>query len=187
MQTDSWSNQVKLVMSEIGSAMNVITETDIASAVNEILGAKRIACYAGGREGLMMRALTMRLFHAGLDVHVVGDMTTPHLGKGDLLILSCGPGNISTVEALAGVGVKSGARILYFTAQPGNPPATLANVIVKIPAQTMADDTASSAVLPMGSTYEITLLILADLLTNAVRNSRGEAVEAMRDRHTNLE
>jgi hypothetical protein len=28
-------------------------------------------------------------------------MTVPHHGPGDLLVLSCGPGNISTVQALS--------------------------------------------------------------------------------------
>jgi DNA-binding MurR/RpiR family transcriptional regulator len=54
----------------------------------EIRKARRIACYGVGREGLMMKALCMRLMHLGLDAHFVGDMTTPPLGPGDLLIAS---------------------------------------------------------------------------------------------------
>jgi 6-phospho-3-hexuloisomerase len=183
----NWSEQLTGALEEVDTAMRLIASSDVESAVAEILQAKQIAFYAGGREGLMMRALAMRLFHAGLDVHVVGDMTVPHLGAGDLFILTCGPGNISTAEALAGVASKAGARILYFTAQPANKPAHLANVVFKIPAQTMADDKASTAVLPMGSTFEIAILILGDLLTNAVRAARGEDIEKMRSRHTNME
>ncbi len=170
----TWLNQLGGAMEEIDTAMKLIDESDVKSAVKEILAAKNIAFYAGGREGLMMRALAMRLFHAGLDVHVVGDMTVPHLSYGDLFILTCGPGNISTAEALAGVASRDGARILYFTAQPNNKPAQLADLVFKIPAQTMADDNASVAVLPMGSTFEIAILILGDLITNAVREARGE-------------
>src|SRR3954464_7000131 len=84
--------------------------------------------------------LVMRLFHAGLDAHYVGEMTCPAVGPGDLLVLSCGPGRISMVEALAGVGRREGARMLYFTAQPENPPAEQADRTVRIIAQTMADD-----------------------------------------------
>jgi 6-phospho-3-hexuloisomerase len=185
--SSTWSQQLKGSMEEISTAMELIDESDVKSAVKEILAAKNIAFYAGGREGLMMRALAMRLFHAGLDVHVVGDMTVPHLGSGDLFILTCGPGNISTAEALAGVASRDGARILYFTAQPTNKPAQLADLIFKIPAQTMADDNASVAVLPMGSTFEIAILILGDLITNAVRDARGEDLAKMRSRHTNME
>jgi 6-phospho-3-hexuloisomerase len=44
----------------------------------------------------------MHRMHLGLDAHVVGDMTTPPVGKGDVLIDSACPGFFSTVMALAG-------------------------------------------------------------------------------------
>ena len=134
-----------------------------------------------------MRGLVMRLFHTGLDVHYVGEMTCPAVGAGDLLVLSCGPGRISMVEALAGVAKRDGARLLYLTAQPKNPPAEQADRTVHLTAQTMADDQESTAVLPMGSAYEIGLLVLVDLITNRVRQRRTESLEDLRSRHTNLE
>jgi 6-phospho-3-hexuloisomerase len=51
----------------------------------------------------------------------------------------------------------------------------------------MADDRESAAALPMGSTYEIALFVLVDLITNRVRSRRTESVEELRSRHTNLE
>ena len=46
------------------------------------------ALHGLGRDGLQMKGLAMRLFHLGLDAHVVGEMTTPPVGTGDLLICS---------------------------------------------------------------------------------------------------
>jgi 6-phospho-3-hexuloisomerase len=174
-------------MEEIAEAVSSVPEAQLDVIVDELLAAGRIACYAGGREGLVLRGLVMRLFHAGLDVHYVGEMTCPPVGKGDLVVLSAGPGRISMVEALADVAVRAGARVLYFTAQPQNPPAHHADRVVPIRAQTMADDTASTAVLPMGSAYEIALFVLVDLITNRVRARRSESAEVLRARHTNLE
>ncbi len=174
-------------LQEVAQAVRSVPETEIARVVDDLLAARRIACYAGGREGLVMRGLVMRLFHAGLDVHSVGDMTTPAVGAGDLVVLSCGPGRISMVEALAGVARRDGARVLYLTAQPRTPPAGLADRVVHIAAQTMADDRNSAAALPMGSAYEIALFVLVDLITNEVRRRRSESVEELRSRHTNLE
>jgi 6-phospho-3-hexuloisomerase len=174
-------------LQEIADAVHSVSDTEIDGVVDELLAARRIACYAGGREGLVMRGLVMRLFHAGLDVHYVGEMTTPAVGPGDLLVLSCGPGRISMVEALAGVAERDGARLLYLTAQPLNPPAERADGTVRITAQTMADDRESAAALPMGSAYEIALFVLVDLITNRVRRRRSESAEELRSRHTNLE
>src|SRR6267143_2370191 len=73
-----------------------VLEDDAAAEVDklcdELQKARRIACYGVGREGLMMRALCMRLMHLGLDAHMVGDMTTPPVGEGDLLVISARPG-----------------------------------------------------------------------------------------------
>jgi 6-phospho-3-hexuloisomerase len=181
------TSETDRALQEIADAVRTVPDTAIGEVVDELVAARRIACYAGGREGLVMRGLVMRLFHAGLDVHYVGDMTTPAVGDGDLLVLSCGPGRISMVEALAGVAKRDGARLLYLTAQPQIPPAELADTMVRIAAQTMADDQESTAVLPMGSAYEIALFVLVDLITNEVRRRRSESVEELRSRHTNLE
>jgi 6-phospho-3-hexuloisomerase len=181
------TDETDRALQEIAGAVRSVPGTELDGIVDELLDARRIACYAGGREGLVMRGLVMRLFHAGLDVHYVGDMTCPAVGRGDLLVLSCGPGRISMVEALAEVAERDGARLLYLTAQPQNPPAERADRTVRIAAQTMADDRESPAVLPMGSAYEIALFILVDLITNRVRHRRAESVEQLRSRHTNLE
>jgi 6-phospho-3-hexuloisomerase len=174
-------------LQEVADAVRSVPDARLDAIVDELLGARRIACYAGGREGLVLRGLVMRLFHAGLDAHYVGEMTCPAVGAGDLLVLSCGPGRIAMVEALAGVARRDGARVLLLTAQPSRPPADRADEVVTVTAQTMADDTGSAAVLPMGSAYEIALLVLVDLVTNRVRRRRTESVEELRSRHTNLE
>jgi 6-phospho-3-hexuloisomerase len=181
------SSETDRALQEIADAVRSVSDSDLDGVVDELLAARRIACYAGGREGLVMRGLVMRLFHAGLDVHYVGEMTCPAVGPGDLLVLSCGPGRISMVEALAAVARRDGARVLYLTAQPQNPPADRADRIVRIVAQTMADDRRSDAALPMGSGYEIAAFVLVDLITNRVRERRSESAEELRSRHTNLE
>jgi len=183
----SLDTEAARALREVRAAIESVSEAELDAVASELLAARRIACYAGGREGLVMRALVMRLFHAGLDAHVVGDMTCPAVGVGDLVILSCGPGGVAINEALAEVAHDSGARLLYFTAQPEASPAHLADHIAAIAAQTMADDSGSTAILPMGSAYEIALFVIADLVTNRVRAARHESLEDMRARHTNLE
>ena len=178
---------VEAAIGEVADAVRSVDAATLDRVAELIAGAGVVATYGGGREGLVMKGLTMRLFHAGLDAHSVGEMTCPAVGPGDLLVLSCGPGRISMVEALAGVARRAGADVLYFTAEPDNPPAELAGTVVVVEAQTMARDSGSSAVLPMGSGYEIALFVLVDLITNRVRELRAESPDVMRARHTNLE
>lgn len=159
--------------------------------VDALVAAKRIAAYGCGREGLQIRGLVMRLFHLGLDVHMVDDMTTPPVGPGDLLLVSSGPGSLPTGDALIGEARKAGATIAVVTAQPDAPTPRSADVVTVLPAQTMADDqggpTAARSVLPMGSLFEAGQMILFEVVVLKLRERLGETAETMRARHTNLE
>lgn len=160
---------------------------EVEGLCGEIQAARRIACYGVGREGLMMRALCMRLMHLGCDAHVVGDMTTPPLAGGDLLLVSAGPGSFSTVQALLGVARSAGARTAVVTAQPDGEAGRLADAVIYLRAQTMADDRGGSSILPMGSLYEAALLVFFDVASIRLRERTGQSADDMRLRHTNLE
>jgi 6-phospho-3-hexuloisomerase len=174
-------------LDEIRGVLEAGAAPEVDKLCDELLKARRIACYGVGREGLMMRALCMRLMHLGLDAHMVGDMTTPLLGEGDLLVISAGPGSFSTVRALQGVAHSAGARTAALTAQPGGEVPRAADTVIHLRAQTMADDTAGSSVLPMGSLYEAAMLIVFDIVAIVLRERTGQTLEGMRGRHTNLE
>lgn len=135
-----------------------------------------------------MKALAMRLFHMGLDAHVVGDMTTPPVGKGDVLVISAGPGYFSTVAALSGIAHRFRAKTVCFTAQADGKVSQSADLTVVLPAQTMADDTTgSTSILPMGSLYEGVLYLFFEYLVLMLRDHMKVAPEQMRHNHTNLE
>jgi 6-phospho-3-hexuloisomerase len=173
---------------EVGDVLERIPPETAETLCAELEAAQRIACYGVGREGLMMKALCMRLMHLGLDAHVVGDMTTPPLGPGDLLLASAGPGSFSTVLALLRVAAEAGARTLVVTAQPDGEASRAADVTIELPAQTMADDRgAATSVLPMGSLYEAVQLVFFDVVSIRLRERLGRTPDEMRDRHTNLE
>jgi len=175
-------------LSEIQSVFDHLAADAADRMCDEILKARRIACYGVGREGLMMKALCMRLMHLGLDAHMVGDMTTPPVGPGDLLIASAGPGTFSTVMALLGVARESEARMMVVTAQPTGPAPSIADVVIELPAQTMANDRGGPAsLLPMGSLYEAAQLVFFDLISILLREKTGQSPDQMRARHTNLE
>jgi 6-phospho-3-hexuloisomerase len=173
---------------EIRAAVAAMDEGNMQAMVAELARAARVVCYGVGREGLMMRAVAMRLYHMGLDAHVVGDMSCPPVGPGDLLIVSAGPGGFSTVNGLISVARGAGARVACVTAQPQGTAPRAADLVFHIPAQTMANDQGGAiSILPMGSLFEGAQYLAFELLILALRDHLGVAPEAMRARHTNLE
>jgi len=180
-----------LAKSALNDAARVVERLDAGSFesfAQAIAAAKTIALHGLGREGLQMRGFAMRLFHLGLDAHVVAEMTTPPIGAGDLLICSAGPGDFASIAALTSIAKGAGAKTAIVTAQPASNLAKSADHMLHIPAQTMANDQGpGTSVLPMGSLFELSQMLVFELLVLRLREIKGETVATMRARHTNLE
>ncbi len=173
---------------ELTEVINAIDPSQVGALIKTLASANRVVLYGVGREGLMMKALAMRLFHMGLDAHMVADMTTPPVGQGDLIVYSAGPGYFSTVDALRKVAQDAGAKTVCFTAQEEGTVPRTSDLMVVLPAQTMADDTkASASILPMGSLYEGVMYLFFEYLVLMLGDHMGVTPEQMRNNHTNLE
>ena len=178
-----------IALAELATVLDGIDTASIDKACHMIASANTVLLYGCGREGLQIRGLAMRLYHLGINASMVADMAAPPLGRGDLFVVSAGPGELSTVTALMNVAKRDGARILFLTATPDTASAALADHIVSVPAQTMASDQGSAkrSVLPMGSVYEGALFILFEMMVLQLKDDRQVEPEAMRARHTNME
>jgi len=176
-------------LAELGQVVDGIDPRSIEEGCRAVQNAGKIVLYGCGREGLQIRGFAMRLYHLGFDVAMQGDMTAPPLGKGDLFIVSDGPGRLSTVNALTGVAKNAGAGVLLLTAEPVAEIAAQADSLIVIPAQTMAKDQGDSvtSALPMGSVYEGALFLLFEVMVLRLRDMTRSDAESMRARHTNLE
>ncbi|MBE2276560.1 MAG: SIS domain-containing protein [Rhodobacteraceae bacterium] len=176
-------------LGELGGVFARLDDSQVDALVERLAGARRIVVFGGGRERLQIMGFAMRMFHMGMGAAVEGDMTTPAVGPGDVFLVTCGPGWISTAEALMQVAKDAGADVLFITAQPKGRCAALADFILHLPAQTMADDqgVAATSVLPMGSLYEGALFVLFEVMVLKLKKRLGVTAEAMRANHTNLE
>ncbi|GJX08457.1 sugar isomerase [Tanacetum coccineum] len=203
--TDSMSTLATKICNQISSVFatrNTLSPLQII--VDEISSAAarsgKVFVHGVGREGLMMKALCMRLAHLGLSAHCVGDMTTPPITSIDLLIASAGPGGFSTVDAICGVAKANGGRVLVLTAQPETGSCMkYADAVAYVAAQTMANDhdddddgevgagVGGPLLLPMGSVYEGALFVLFEMVVYKLASSLGQNGDKIRSRHTNLE
>ena len=183
------SNLYVTALAELGAVFERLDDGQVNHAIEMIVEANTTVVFGGGRERLQIMGFAMRLYHMSVPVAVEGDMTTPPVGEGDLFIVTCGPGEISTALALMGVARDAGAKILFITAQPVSRGAALADFTITLPAQTMADDRGEkkSSVLPMGSLFEGALFILFEVMILKLIDRLELTPEAMRVRHTNLE
>lgn len=187
--TSAGSDLFKIALDELGGVLARVDESRLDAACVMLAGANSVVVYGCGREALQVKGFAMRLYHMGLPVSVVGDMTTPPLAAGDVFLVSSGPGETSTVLTLMRVARDAGATVMLLTGQSGSSAATLADFTLLVPAQTMADDQgpARTSVLPMGSVFEGALFLLFEVMVLKLRKITGISPEAMRARHTNME
>lgn len=178
-----------IAVDEIKAVLSRVDEREVDAACALLAGAGKILVHGCGRERLQMEGFAMRLHHLGLPVAVVGDMTAPPVGPGDVFFASAGPGETSTVLALMRVARRAGATVLLVTAQQRSSAADLADTMLLVPAQTMADDRGPqrTSVLPMGSVFEGSLFLLFEVMVLKLKILAGVSAEAMRARHTNME
>ncbi|PON50810.1 Sugar isomerase (SIS) family protein [Parasponia andersonii] len=188
-------NQISSIFSKPSTHPPVL-DLLVAEISSAVARNGRVFLYGVGREGLMLKALCMRLFHLGISAHFVFDMTTPPIHDPDLLIASAGPGGFSTVDALCSIARSNGARVLLLTAQPDTGSCVKhASVVGHVPAQTMANDddededevVESRPLLPMGSAYEGALFVLFEMTVYRLGEELKQSPELIRSRHTNLE
>ena len=179
--------RIKMAIAEIETPLMAMNDDAVERLTVEVLAARRIVIYAMGRELLSLRAFGMRLVHHGLDAHIAGDVTALPVGEGDLVLMSIGTGDLDMSRAMAGLARKAGARLAVITAQPEGAVSLMADSLFVIPAQTMATDAGSASLLPMGTVYEIAMLVFLDLVAVQIRESTGQSLDDVRARHFNLE
>jgi 6-phospho-3-hexuloisomerase len=182
-------SELRVALAELGEVLARVDDAEIDAACETLARANRIGVYGCGREALQIKGFAMRLFHLGMPVSVVGDMTMPPLGTGDVFLASAGPGELSTVTVLMNVAKNAGAHNVLVTAEPMSSAGLLADTMLIIPARTMASDEgdAKTSVLPMGSVYEGALFILFEVMVLRLKTRLNVSPEAMRARHTNME
>ena len=183
------NSKFQAVINELLGLFKKFDAAEVEKISQAITKANHISVYGAGRERLQIMGFAMRLHHLGLNVSVVGDMTTPPLGRGDLLLMSCGPGQLSTVTALARKAKNAGAKVIMITAQTAGESIELADDTILLPAQTMADDTGNKkrSFLPMGSIFEGGLFIFFEVVILHLKDALQISDEQMRSKHTNLE
>ena len=174
-------------IAELSSVLGRVEPNAYEAFCTTIAGANRVVCFGLGREGLALRGFCMRLAHMGFDAHVAGDVTAMPVGRGDVVIVTSGPGNLTMTRSMIDLAHRAGASVVVVTAQPDSPDPRSADFALTIPAQTMANDRGSASVLAMGTAFELAMAIVFDLAVIRIQTLRGESLESMRERHFNLE
>lgn len=174
----------QMIVNKIHSILSA-TDDDHAKRLTRMLdSARRIFVSGAGRSGLICKFFAMRLMHSGYDVSVVGEIVTPSIKRGDLLIVISGSGETEQLVAFTKRAREVGADILLITAKAGSTIGEMADGVFQVG---QPEQYGKVQGMPMGTVFELSTLFFLESLVSHIIHEKGIAEEEMRARHANLE
>ena len=179
-----------LIFAENGRVVDALRSASASvldDAATLLASAPRVFVLGAGRSGLALKMTAMRLMHLGLEVHVVGEVTSPAIASGDVLLVASGSGTTGAIVRAAETAHGVGASILALTTAPESPLGRLAKVTVVIPAATKQDHVGHVSAQYSGGLFEQSVLLVGDALFHTLWQLSGFTAEELWPRHANLE
>lgn len=187
--SDASMQPMRQIAAELATIAEAVEGGSMAALADAVSGADRVFIAGAGRSGLMMRATAMRIMHLGLEVYVVGDVVTPGIAPGDLLLIGSGSGATASLVAAAEKARQLGAEVALITIDPTSVIGQIASTVVTVPAPSpkARQQGAITSVQPMGSLFEQSLLLVGDGLILLLMQRLNTNSATMFQRHANLE
>ena len=173
---------LRSILDELIEVLARVERSDMERLLDVMRGANRVFVTGVGRSGLMARALAMRLMHLEFDVHVVGETTTPSIGKGDLLLCCSRYGKSRSLSTYVEKAHESGATAALVTMTVKSPLAKRADHVFVIPV-----GAGGKSRQPLGTIFEQCLLLYCDALVMLAMKRLKVSEDEMARRHTQLE
>lgn len=183
-----YADSCRCILSECTEMLSRIDCRQSEQFIELLCSSRRVFFIGVGRVMLSLEAMAKRLAHLGIETHVVGDINEPAFGKEDLLVVASGSGESIVPVAIARKAKSIGGRIVHIGSNPTGTVAQLADLQVRIPAQTklaLPDEFRSSQA--MTSLFEQTLLLYGDAIAAVIIEEKGLDVHSLWDTHANLE
>jgi len=170
----------QLVIEKISSILEATDDSYDVKLTALLDNAKRIFIAGAGRSKLVGNFFAMRLVHAGYDVSVVGEIVTPSIKSGDLLIIISGSGETEQLIAFTKSAKKVGASIVLISAKAESTIGDMAEAVFQIG---RAEQYAKVFGMPMGTVFELSTLLFLESTISHVIHEKGIPEEVMRERH----
>ena len=161
-------------------ALEAVNPVAVEEAIKAIVHSKKIFIYGVGRSGLVGQAFAVRLVQLGFDVHFVGDMTTPFVEDGDIVIIVSNTGETMSAVQTANIVRRVGAKVISVTSNPNSKLGHAANIVLEVG---QAKDEQKKKYAPLGTIFEDAALILFHALVPIIMERTDQNEASLRRRH----
>jgi 3-hexulose-6-phosphate synthase / 6-phospho-3-hexuloisomerase len=173
-----------MILDKIDSVLSATNDAYYEQLTSMLDNASRIFVAGAGRSGLVGRFFAMRLVHSGYDTSMVGEVVTPSINVGDLLVVISGSGETEQLIAFTKKARSMGAKILLICSKANSTIGEMADAVFQIG---RSDQYGKLVGMPMGTVFELSTLSFLEGAISHIIHEKGIPEEAMRTRHANLE
>lgn len=175
-----YKESIDALTEAVRKAAGSVRQEDLEVLIDSILNGNKIFIYGSGRSGLVGQYFSVRLVQLGRDdVHFVGDMTTPIIGKGDVVILVSNTGETMSAVQTANIARRMGAIVICITASRMSKLAHACNHVVYIDTDFAYD----RELAPLGTLFEDSVVMMFDGMVPMLMDRIGATEDDMRKRH----
>ncbi len=189
---DAMTSIAVLVQREAGTLSAVQVNAFVTCILTTHKHGGRVFLHGAGRSGLVARAFAMRLMHLGFPVYVIGEVVTPAVRSGDLVVVVSGTGETGPVNEMVIIAKHEGTRVAAVTSNEDSTLGTLADTVVAISGRTETDDTTflerqvtgtSISLTPLGTLFEINVMVFLDSVIAGLMEALGKEEHDLALRH----
>ncbi|MEI8363590.1 MAG: 6-phospho-3-hexuloisomerase [Betaproteobacteria bacterium] len=174
----------KLILDRLTTILSETDNSNATKLTSLVDGAGRIFIGGAGRSLLVSRFFAMRLVHTGYSVSMVGEVVTPAIKAGDLLVLVSGSGSTETLLPFVKKAKSVGAKLAVVSMKSKSVMADVADLNVQIGNDNSFPLTTG---MPMGAQFELSALIFLEAVIADIIAAKDLTEEGMRAIHANLE
>jgi len=174
----------QLILDKITGILEATEESYDEKLTAMLDEAGRIFIAGAGRSKLVGNFFAMRLVHGGYNVNVVGEIVTPSIQAGDLLIVISGSGETEQLVAFTKSAKKIGAKIMLISSKATSTIGDMADGVFQIGREDLYGKVVG---MPMGTVFELSTLLFLESTISHIIHEKGIPEEIMRERHANLE
>lgn len=173
-----------LLLNKITDILGATDESYEAKFVSMCDDANRIFITGAGRSKLVGNFLGMRLMHSGYETYMQGEIATPSIRKGDLLVVISGSGETSQLVSFANKAKAEGANVVLICSKANSTIGDIADQTIQIGNE---DSFAKTKGMPMGTMFELSTLMFLEATISYLIHEKDIAEEDMKYRHANME
>ena len=168
------------ILEEVRRTIEKVDESIIDDIVSNLATAPKIFIYGVGRSGLVGEAFAARLAQIGLNVHFVGDTTTPIVEKSHVVLIISNTGETMSAVQTANIVRRLGAVVISITGSAHSKLGIASNIVMEL-VQPRDDQKKRNA--PLGTIFELSSMVMMDSMVPLLMAKLNQDEASLRRRH----